>query len=55
METQKIENIKNEVECECGAIVKGNSKIHAEANLKEHQTSKKHQELMEIKNRRRKC
>ena len=48
-----IEN-KNEVECECGAIIKGNSKTHAEANLKEHETSKRHKELMEIKQRSRK-
>ncbi len=42
-------NNKNEVECECGAIVKGNSEAHAKANLKEHETSKRHKELMEIK------
>jgi hypothetical protein len=48
-------NKENEVECECGAIVKGNSKLHAEANLKEHKTSKKHKELMEIKKRLEKC
>ena len=43
---------ENEVECECGAIVKGNSKLHAEANLKEHKTSRRHRENMEIKKRR---
>lgn len=40
------------VECECGARIKGISKKHAESILQAHLRSKKHKELMEIKERR---
>lgn len=40
------------VECECGAIINGKSKLHAERLMEEHLTSKRHKELMEIKKRR---
>lgn len=36
--------------CECGALVYGHSEKHAIANIKLHKKSKKHKELMEIKN-----
>ena len=38
------------LECECGAIIKGNSKAHAEELLKIHKTSKRHIEQMRIRN-----
>ena len=38
------------ITCECGAIVRGNSKINAQANLKLHKNSRKHKELMKLKN-----
>ena len=38
------------VDCECGLRVKGNSKVHAEANLHNHKKSKLHKKLMESKN-----
>lgn len=35
--------------CECGSIIRGNSKINAQANLKLHKNSRKHKELMKLK------
>ena len=40
---------KHFVECECGAKVYGSSVLHAKKNLPAHKKSKKHKELMEIK------
>lgn len=40
---------KDEIICECGIKITGNSKAHAEANLKNHKQSKLHKEI--IKNR----
>lgn len=42
----------NFVECECGAIINGISKEHAEKLLPEHRRSKRHKENMEAKSRR---
>lgn len=38
-----------EKRCECGALISGISEEHTKANLKIHRKSKKHKELMEIK------
>ena len=35
--------------CVCGAVIRGNSRINAQANLKLHKNSRKHKELMELK------
>lgn len=37
-----------EIRCKCGSIVTGNSKLHAEANLKNHEDSKKHKRNMKV-------
>ena len=37
------------INCECGAIIRGSSNIHAKANLTMHKMSRKHKELMELK------
>ena len=37
------------IECECGAIIRGNSKAHAESLLKIHKESKKHKEQMKVR------
>ena len=41
---------KNSIKCECGLVIKGISKKHAESNLKIHKKSKLHKKLMEGKN-----
>ena len=41
--------IGNVIKCECGWLVKGTSRKHAESNLKIHKKSKKHKILMEGK------
>lgn len=35
--------------CKCGAVIRGSSKIHAEANLTLHKRSNKHKELIKLK------
>ena len=50
----KMKNQKPYVECECGARVYGNSIEHAKSILPEHNRSKRHKELMEIKKRKEK-
>ena len=37
------------ITCECGLIVRGTSKDHANANLKLHRASRRHKEIMKIK------
>ena len=37
------------VDCECGFRVRGNSEAHAKANLKNHEQSKLHKNLMQNK------
>jgi len=37
---------KDEIICECGVKITGNSKAHAEANLRNHKQSKLHKEIM---------
>ena len=37
------------ITCECGAIIRGSSDIHAAANLKLHKISNKHKELIKLK------
>jgi hypothetical protein len=36
------------IQCECGIIVTGVSKAHAESNLINHKKSKKHKKNMEL-------
>lgn len=36
------------IQCECGAIVRGVSEAHVEANLKNHKKSKKHKKDMRL-------
>ncbi|MBA7493898.1 hypothetical protein ES702_04463 [subsurface metagenome] len=40
--------------CECGMLVKGTTKKHVEANLEKHKRSKRHKELIKLKNEKRK-
>lgn len=50
----KQEIKENEVLCDCGIIIKGNSKAHALSLLPEHKRSKVHKERMEaIKSQRK--
>ena len=37
------------IRCDCGALIKGSSEKHCKGNLENHKNSKKHEELMEIK------
>ncbi len=37
------------ITCECGAVIRGSSDIHAAANLKLHKISNKHKELIKLK------
>ena len=37
------------IRCKCGALIIGSSEKHAKANMKNHLLSKKHKELMEIR------
>jgi len=43
---------KYSVECECGAIINGNSLEHAKKLLPEHRRSKRHKEMMDYIKRR---
>lgn len=47
-----MEKERSFVECECGYRVYGRSEKHAKSLLPEHKKSKRHKELMEIKERR---
>ncbi len=40
---------KDYIDCECGFRVTGNSKLHAESNLKIHKKSKLHKKLIDVK------
>lgn len=48
MKDQKIDD--KTILCECGYLVKGTSKLHAESNLKNHKRSRRHKEQMKIVN-----
>ena len=37
------------IDCECGAVIRGNTKAHADALLKIHKTSNKHKEQVKIR------
>ncbi|KKN39997.1 hypothetical protein LCGC14_0737680 [marine sediment metagenome] len=37
------------ITCGCGAIIRGSSKDHAKANLKIHEKSRRHKELIKLK------
>ncbi len=40
--------------CDCGMLVKGISEKHLEVNIRNHKKSKKHKELMKIKEEKKK-
>ncbi|GAH80085.1 unnamed protein product [marine sediment metagenome] len=47
----KEENKKHYVECECGIRVYGRTKEHAKKLLPAHKRSKRHKDIIEIKER----